>query len=183
MINYKHNLEKITIGGGCFWCIEAIFSETKGVHSAISGYSGGDIKNPSYNKVITGQTNYVEVVQLSFDPKVISCEEVLTIFWQVHDPTTINRQGSDIGTQYRSVVFYHNDKQKEIAEEVKKLAQKHYKNPIVTEITAIKNFYEAENYHKNYYNENPNNPYCILVINPKLYKFRQNFKLNRSTQH
>ncbi len=186
MDNYKHNsddIDKITIGGGCFWCIEVIFNEVKGIYSVIPGYSGGEIENPTYDKVITGKTNYAEVVQLSFNSKVISCEDILTIFWQIHDPTTLNKQGNDIGTQYRSVIFCHNDKQKEIVENIKKTVQKYYSNPIVTEITNLKNFYEAEDYHKNYYNQNLDNPYCMFVIKPKLNKFRKTFKLNHPPQN
>jgi len=171
------NLETATFGAGCFWCVEAIFQDLKGVHSVVSGYAGGHVENPSYKQVCTGETGHAEVAQIKFDPKIISYEELLYIFWTTHDPTTVNRQGADIGTQYRSVIFYHSDEQRKIAEKTKKETEAAgiYSDPIVTEIEPLTNFYEAEDYHQNYFNENPEAPYCQLVINPKVLKFREKF--------
>jgi peptide-methionine (S)-S-oxide reductase len=171
--------EIATFGTGCFWCTEAIFDELKGVKSAVSGYSGGHTENPSYKDVITGETGHTECVQIEFDPSIISYDELLEVFWQVHDPTTLNRQGADVGTQYRSAIYYHNAEQKQKAEHYKTELDKSgaYNNPIVTEITEFSKFYEAENYHQEYYALNKNsNPYCSIVIRPKLEKFRKVFK-------
>lgn len=165
--------EVVTLGGGCFWCIEAAYSQLDGVISATSGYMGGATKNPSYEDVCTGASGHAEVVQVVFDPKKISGEKVLAWFWDLHDPTTLNRQGNDVGTQYRSVIFYHNDAQKKLAEASKAAAQANFKTPIVTEITKATEFYPAESYHQNYYKENKSkNPYCRFVIEPKLKKLK-----------
>jgi peptide-methionine (S)-S-oxide reductase len=166
-----------TFGAGCFWCVEACFSEMNGVHQVLSGYMGGQTKNPTYAEVCTGTTGHAEVAQIHFDPSVISYEELLEVFWFVHDPTTLNRQGNDIGTQYRSVVFFHSDEQREMAEFYKsKLAESGaYSRPIVTEISAASEFYVAEQYHQGYFNDNPNQPYCAAVVRPKVDKFRKAF--------
>ncbi len=176
--NSNTELDTATFGTGCFWCSEAIFQEVKGVKKVESGFSGGAIKNPSYREVCTGRTGHAEVVQVYFDPDTVSFEELLEIFWKTHDPTTLNRQGNDVGTQYRSVIFYHNEKQKKLAEEYKKKLDEAgiWKNPIVTEISPFKAFYKAEDYHQDYYNQNTNQPYCRLVITPKLEKFEKIFK-------
>lgn len=174
----ENKIDTITLGAGCFWCVEAIFAETKGVVSVKSGYSGGQIKNPSYKEVCTGRTGHAEVVQVAYDTSVISLQEILEIFWQTHDPTTLNRQGADVGTQYRSAIFYHNEEQKNIAEELKKRLDTSgaWDNPIVTEISSFETFYEAEDYHQDYYAENGEQPYCRAVIRPKLEKYRKAFK-------
>jgi peptide-methionine (S)-S-oxide reductase len=170
--------EYATIGGGCFWCIEAIFSEVKGVQSVTSGYSGGTIRNPSYREVTSGRTGHAEVVQLAFDPEIISYRDILEIFFHLHDPTTLNRQGADVGTQYRSVIFFHNDEQERVARKVFEEIDRSdlWENPLVTEITPLQEFYIAEDYHQNYYSNNPNQPYCTFVISPKLSKLRKLFK-------
>lgn len=170
-------VEIATFGAGCFWCTEAVFLNVKGVEKVESGYSGGKIKNPSYREICTGTTGHAEVTQITFNPKFISFEELLEVFWNTHDPTTLNRQGADEGTQYRSVVFYHNEAQKKTAEDYKKQleASKIYKNPIVTEISPLANFYKAEDYHQNYYALNPNQGYCQYVIRPKVDKFKKQF--------
>lgn len=170
--------EMATLGGGCFWCIEAIYLEMKGVISVSSGYSGGKIKNPTYREVTSGMTGHAEVVQITFDPEVISYRDILTIFFHVHDPTTLNRQGADVGTQYRSVIFYHDENQKAIAEEVMQEIQnsKVWKDPLVTELTPLTAFYVAEDYHQEYFSNNPNAPYCTFVVSPKVEKFRKNFQ-------
>jgi peptide-methionine (S)-S-oxide reductase len=172
-----NGLETATLGAGCFWCIEAIFQQVKGVESVVSGYTGGHVKNPTYKEVTSGRTGHAEVAQLKYDPKVISFEEILEIFWQTHDPTTLNRQGNDVGTQYRSAVFYHNEDQKKLAEFYKNELNKSgaFNAPIVTEISAIQEFYVAEDYHQNYYNLNSNQGYCTYVIKPKLEKFKKAF--------
>ena len=166
-------LEIATFGNGCFWCTEAIFQQLDGVESVLPGYTGGDSKNPSYKEICTGTTGHAEVIQIAFDPKIISYRELLDVFFYTHDPTTLNRQGNDVDTQYRSAIFYLNSAQKE--EAVKMIEQltveKVYDNPIVTEVTALDVFYEAEDYHVNYYNNNKNQGYCRAVINPKLDKF------------
>jgi peptide-methionine (S)-S-oxide reductase len=169
--------EIATLASGCFWCTEAIFKRLKGVESVLSGYGGGTVKNPSYDQVCTGKTGHAESVQIEFDPKVIPFKKILEIFWHTHNPTTLNRQGNDVGTQYRSAVFYHDKTQKEIAERVKKEIEKNgvYKDPIVTEITPFKNFYVAEDYHKNYYEEHRAAPYCDFVIDPKIRKLLQQY--------
>lgn len=166
-----------TFGGGCFWCTEAVFQQVKGVLKVESGYSGGTVKNPAYKEVCSGTTGHAEVVQIVFNPEEISFEELLEIFYLTHDPTTLNRQGNDVGTQYRSVIFYRNDNQRKLAEKVKQEVQKsgHYTNPVITEISPFTAFYRAEDYHQNYYNDNKNQPYCSFVISPKLEKFRKTF--------
>lgn len=177
--NIKMQTEKITFGSGCFWCTEAIFKEVKGVLSAKSGYMGGKVKNPTYKEVTSGLTGHAEVVQVTYNPEIISVEELLEIFWKTHDPTTLNRQGNDVGTQYRSAVFYHNEKQKNLAESYKsKLNEaKIWDKPIVTEITEASVFYIAEDYHQDYYELNADkNPYCSYVITPKVEKFRKVFE-------
>jgi peptide-methionine (S)-S-oxide reductase len=175
---YTNNkMEVATLGGGCFWCIEAVFLELNGVNSVVSGYAGGSVENPTYKAVCSGNTGHAEVCQITFDPSIISFEEILEVFFTVHDPTTLNRQGNDIGTQYRSVIFYHSEEQKKIAEKVIKAFtdKKIYPNPIVTEISEFKKFYAAEDYHQNYYNNNSDQPYCAYVVGPKVAKFRQKF--------
>ena len=170
-------LETATFGSGCFWCTEAVFQDLKGVHKVESGYSGGHVRNPSYREVCNGTTGHAEVIQITFDPEVISFEDLLYVFWRTHDPTTLNRQGADVGTQYRSAVFYHNEMQKAAAEKSKKETDESglWANPIVTEITPFTNFYKAEDYHQNYYLSNPYQPYCQMVIDPKISKFRKAF--------
>lgn len=178
MSDEKNNLTKATFGSGCFWCTEAIFENVNGVTDVVSGYSGGKVFNPTYEQVCSGTTGHAEVVQLTYDSVVVSYDELLEIFWKTHDPTTLNRQGADVGTQYRSVIFYHNDEQKEKAKYYKDKLNKEgiWNNPIVTEISQIENFFEAEKYHQNYYENNPNQGYCSFVITPKLEKFKKIFK-------
>ncbi len=170
--------EIATLGAGCFWCVEAVFQELKGVTQVISGYSGGAGPQPTYKQICTGTTGYAEVIQIAFNPAVISFTDLLYVFWRTHDPTTLNRQGADVGTQYRSAIFYHDGAQKEIAERSKAEtdAANLYPNPIVTEISAYQSFYEAEAYHQDYYRQNAYQPYCRMVIDPKLRKFRAGFK-------
>ncbi len=172
------NTEKITFGNGCFWCTEAIFQQVKGVVKSTSGYSGGHVENPTYEQVCEKNTGHAEVIQIEFNPAEVTVDELLEVFWQTHDPTTLNRQGNDVGPQYRSVVFYHTDQQKERAEFYKKKldASGAYDNPIVTTIEPFTNFYVAENYHQDYYNRNGNQPYCYFVIRPKMEKFEKAFK-------
>jgi peptide-methionine (S)-S-oxide reductase len=174
----QQGLEIATFGSGCFWCTEAIFLNVDGVEKVESGYTGGKVKNPTYKEVCSGLTGHAEVIQLAYDPKKVTYEELLEIFWQTHDPTTLNRQGADVGTQYRSVIYYHNDEQKKLAELYKaKLDQaKAFNDPIVTEISPASVFYKAEDYHQNYYNLNSSAPYCSYVIQPKLEKFKKVFK-------
>ncbi|MHA1198241.1 MAG: peptide-methionine (S)-S-oxide reductase MsrA [Candidatus Heimdallarchaeaceae archaeon] len=169
------NLEIVTLGGGCFWCIEAVFSELQGVQTAVSGYSGGEKDNPTYEQICSGRTGHAEVIQVTFDPKVISFKTILEIFFNTHDPTTLNKQGNDIGTQYRSVIFYHSDKQKEIAQEIISEFEKSGKwsSPIITELSPFKKFFEAEQYHQNYFKLNTSQPYCKVVIEPKVTKFKK----------
>ena len=180
--NAPEGMELATLGSGCFWCIEAIYQDLKGVEGVKSGYSGGHIDQPSYRQVTSGTSGHAEVIQFTFDPKIISFEEILEIFWSTHDPTTLNRQGADVGPQYRSAVFYHNDKQKEVAEFYKEKLDLSgaFDKKIVTEITPFTNFYVAEDYHQNYFNDNGMQPYCQIVIRPKVEKFRKVFadKLN-----
>lgn len=170
--------EEATFGSGCFWCGEAVFQQLKGVKSVVSGYSGGLTKYPTYEQVSTGETGHAEVIHVTFDPNVITFKELLEVFWKTHDPTTLNRQGPDYGTQYRSAIFYHNETQKELAEEYKKKleAAKAFKRPIVTEITAFKVFYPAEDYHQNYYRNHPDQPYCTAIIQAKVNKVKSVFK-------
>jgi len=167
--------EIATLGGGCFWCVEAVFQRIEGVLSVKPGYAGGDIKNPTYKQICTGNTGHAEVAKIEFDPEKITYSQILNIFWQSHDPTTLNRQGNDVGTQYRSVIFFHDEIQREIAEKSKIDADKsgYWDNKIVTEITLLNNYYDAEDYHDNYYNNNPNQPYCLFVIKPKLDKLEK----------
>ena len=174
----KPEFQIATLGGGCFWCIEAVFVELKGVEKVESGYAGGTIKNPTYREVCSGLTGHAEVTQITFDPRVILFKEILQVFFTVHDPTTLNRQGADTGTQYRSVIFYHDDEQKRIAMHViaEINAAKIWDNPIVTEVTPFAAFYKAEGYHQNYYANNPGQPYCQVVIAPKVVKFRKQFR-------
>jgi peptide-methionine (S)-S-oxide reductase len=169
--------DTITLGAGCFWCVEAVLQQVNGVVSVKSGYSGGSIKNPTYKEICSGLTGHAEVCQVVYQPDVISLPELLKIFWYTHDPTQLNRQGNDIGTQYRSAIFYHNDSQKQIAETLKAELDKSgaWDKPIVTEISAFTIFYTAEDYHQNYYNENSDQPYCSYVIKPKLEKFDKVF--------
>jgi peptide-methionine (S)-S-oxide reductase len=170
--------ETAVLGAGCFWCVEAVFQSLKGVEKVEAGYSGGTSKNPTYEEVCTGTTGHAEVARITFDPEVISFEQILEVFWHTHDPTTLNRQGADIGTQYRSAIFYVNDDQKRIAEESKKKTEASglWDAPIVTEITPLTEFYVAEDYHQNYYTNNPNKPYCSAVIAPKLKKFYKEYQ-------
>jgi len=164
-------LEKVTLAAGCFWCIEAVLQRIKGVEKVVSGYIGGTMTNPTYRQICTGETGHAEAVEVLFDPKVISFEKLLEVFWQLHDPTTLNRQGHDSGTQYRSAIFYHSDEQKRSAEESRKRNQAQFSEPIVTEITKASEFYEAEADHQEYYDRNKDkNPYCRAVIRPKLKK-------------
>jgi len=164
-------LQRVTFGGGCFWCLEAVFQRLIGVKSVASGYAGGTVPNPTYEAVCTGETGHAEVVQIEFDPKQIGFEKLLEVFWAAHDPTTLNRQGADHGTQYRSAIYYENEAQKAAIEKSKQQAQAEFKDPIVTEVAPLKAFYKAEGYHQNYYNQNANaNPYCSVVIRPKLQK-------------
>ncbi len=173
-----NKLDTATLGAGCFWCTEAIFQNLKGVHSVVSGYAGGHTKNPTYQQVCSDTTGHAEVSQITYDPSIISYAELLEVFWKVHNPTTLNRQGNDIGTQYRSVIFYHNDAQRKLAEQYKKQLDSAgaFDGPIVTQIVPYTNFYPAEDYHQNYYNEHGDAPYCQLVIRPKLEKFKAVFK-------
>jgi peptide-methionine (S)-S-oxide reductase len=169
--------ELATLGGGCFWCLEAVFQDLVGVERVVSGYAGGHVANPSYAEVCRGITGHAEVVQLTYDPEIITFSELLEIFWHVHDPTTLNRQGADVGTQYRSIILYHDEQQRQIAERSRREAEAAgvWPEPIVTEIVALDTFYPAEAYHQNYYLENPNQPYCRVVIDPKVRKFRQSY--------
>ena len=172
------NLETATFGGGCFWCTEAIYERVEGVKSVVSGYSGGTVKNPTYEQVCTGTTGHAEVIQITYDPKVVTYDELLKIFFKTHDPTSLNKQGADIGTQYRSVIFYHNDEQKKKAEYYKTELDKSgaWDKPIVTQIVPFTNFYPAEDYHQDYFANNPNQGYCAYVIGPKVEKFEKVFK-------
>lgn len=162
--------EKATLGGGCFWCVEAVYEGRPGVKSVVSGYAGGDVKDPTYKQVTSGQTGHAEVVQIEYDPEVVSYEEILDLFWKAHDPTTLNRQGADVGTQYRSIILYHDAAQKAAAEASREKAQETIDRPIVTEIAEMTEFYPAEGYHQDFAEQNPNHPYVKLVIEPKLRK-------------
>jgi len=174
----KNNKEIATLGSGCFWCTEAIFEELEGVEKVESGYMGGQTLNPTYKDICTGETGHAEVCQITFNPEIISFKDLLEVFWQVHNPTTLNRQGADVGTQYRSVIFYHSEEQKQIAENLITELDKSgaWDDPIITEISAAEKFYIAENYHQNYFNQNKSQPYCSFVIKPKQEKFRKAFK-------
>lgn len=174
----NNDSETATLANGCFWCSEAIFKRLKGVKSVTPGYSGGTIKNPSYDQVCNGTTGHAESIQIVFDPSVIDFDKILNIFWHTHNPTTLNRQGNDVGTQYRSAIFYHNEKQREIAEKSKKDLEKEriYKDSIVTEVIPFRNFYTAENYHKDYYDNNKQAAYCNFVIDPKIRKLLKEYE-------
>ncbi|MGO3181930.1 MAG: peptide-methionine (S)-S-oxide reductase MsrA [Aequorivita sp.] len=168
------NLEQMTVGGGCFWCTDAVFDQVKGVEKIVSGYSGGTVPGiPTYREICSGLTGHAEVIQVSFDPAVVSFEDLVVIFMTSHDPTTLNRQGADRGTQYRSVIFYHDETQKQIAEAVLKAMTPYYENPIVTEISPLEKFYPADGDHQAYYANNPSARYCTAVISPKLARLRQ----------
>jgi peptide-methionine (S)-S-oxide reductase len=169
----SQSLETATLGGGCFWCTEAVFQMLPGVKSVISGYAGGTTENPTYKEVCSGTTGHAEVIQVQFDPNLITFEELLETFWEAHDPTTLNRQGADVGTQYRSIILFTNDTQKAAAEKSKAEAQKRLEKPIVTQIVPLTKFYPAEGYHQDYYRNNPNQPYCSIVIRPKVEKFER----------
>lgn len=171
-------IQTATFGAGCFWCVEAVFQNLEGVIKVESGYSGGTLKNPTYKEVCSGLTGHAEVIRITYDPKKVSYDELLEVFWKTHDPTTLNRQGNDAGTQYRSVVYYHNEAQKQKAEYYRKKLndEKVYPDPVVTEINPATEFYKAEDYHQNYYNQNEGEPYCRYVIQPKLEKFKKVFK-------
>jgi peptide-methionine (S)-S-oxide reductase len=171
----SRDLEVATLGGGCFWCLEVVFDELQGVQDVVSGYAGGTVENPTYEQVSMGNTGHAEVVQVTFDPQVISYREILEVFFDIHDPTTLNRQGADVGPQYRSVILYRHAQQKAIAEEVVRELEGSgtWSNPIVTEIVPLEAFYEAEAYHQEYFEKNPRQPYCRAVISPKVAKFRK----------
>ena len=174
----SNKTEIATLGAGCFWCVEAIFQELSGVQKVVSGYAGGSVENPTYQQVCNGTTGHAEVVQITFDPEVISFADLLTVFWRTHDPTALNRQGADVGTQYRSAIFYHSEAQQAIAEESRQATEALglWPHPIVTEIAEFRSFYRAEDYHQNYYRSNPNQGYCRVVIDPKIRKFRKEFQ-------
>lgn len=174
----KEKIEMATLGAGCFWCVEAVFQQLEGVIKVESGYTGGKYPNPTYREVCGGRSGHAEVAQITYDSSIITFTELLEVFWQTHDPTTLNRQGADKGTQYRSAVFYHDQQQKEIAEEYKKRLDesKAFNDPIVTEVSPLKEFYKAEDYHQNYFNENGSQPYCSFVVKPKVDKVKKVFK-------
>ncbi len=179
MQNSPSPTETATLGGGCFWCTEALFQMLPGVKSVASGYAGGTTENPTYKQVCTGETGHAEVIQIEFDPKVVSYDKILQTFWEAHDPTTLNRQGADAGTQYRSIILYNGEAQKLAAEKSKADAQKHFDKPIVTEIAPLKHFYKAEDYHQDFYRSNPNQPYCRFVIEPKVEKFEKKLQAQK----
>lgn len=170
-----NNKQIATFGGGCFWCVEAVIQRLKGVEKVVSGYAGGQTKNPDYRSICTGRTGHAEVIQVSFDADIISFEELLTVFFTSHDPTTLNRQGADRGTQYRSIILYHNEEQKAQAEKLIVQLQEVFPSPIVTQVVPLEIFYPAEQYHQDYYNNNPNAGYCRVVIDPKISKLRKTF--------
>ncbi len=178
LVNPASKAGVITLGGGCFWCVEAVYQRIDGITKVTSGYMGGAVPNPTYKQICTGRTGHAEVVKVEFDPAKITLEKVLAVFWKVHDPTTLNRQGADIGTQYRSAIFFHTEADKAAAEKSRQAAGRsgEYRNPIVTEITKASTFYQAEEYHQNYFNLNANAPYCRAVIWPKLLKLGLKFK-------
>lgn len=171
------NIQKATFGSGCFWCTEAIFQTIRGIQKVVSGYTGGHVENPTYMQICNGDTGHAEVIQLEYDADTVSFDELLLIFFKTHDPTTLNRQGNDVGTQYRSAIFYHTDEQKQHAEDmIKKLTDENvFDKPIVTQVVPAATFYEAENYHQNYFVDNPLKPYCAFVIQPKFNKFAREF--------
>ncbi|MEZ4685451.1 MAG: peptide-methionine (S)-S-oxide reductase MsrA [Bacteroidia bacterium] len=177
-VDSPDSLATATFGAGCFWCVEAVYQRLDGVVSIESGYSGGEVKNPTYNEVCTGKTGHAEVVRITYDPEKVSYADLLEVFWRTHDPTTLNRQGNDVGPQYRSVIFYHDENQKAIAEASMAAAgEAHiYDDPIVTEISPLINYFPAEDYHQNYFNQNKSQPYCFYVIGPKVEKFQKLFK-------
>ena len=179
MNDSTNQLEVATLGGGCFWCTDAVFQMLPGVKSVTAGYAGGTKANPTYQEVCTGRTGHAEVIQIKYDPKAISYGKLLETFWDAHDPTTLNRQGPDSGTQYRSIILYSNQAQKVVAEKSKAEAQKHFSQPIVTEIVPLKQFYPAEDYHQDYYREHPDRPYCRAVIRPKVEKFEKKLQTAR----
>jgi peptide-methionine (S)-S-oxide reductase len=183
MSEIEGKLEKATLGGGCFWCLEPIYQDIVGVNDVEVGYAGGDVPNPSYRAVCTGTTGHAEVAQITFDPEKISFREILEVFFSIHDPTTQNRQGADVGTQYRSAIFYHDETQKQVAEDVIESidAESIWGRPIVTEVSPLKEYYPAEDYHQEYYKNNPGQPYCQMVIRPKIKKFEKTFKEKRKT--
>ncbi|MBP9566260.1 MAG: peptide-methionine (S)-S-oxide reductase MsrA [Sulfurospirillum sp.] len=170
----KH--EVATLGGGCFWCLEAVFEETRGVIDVISGYAGGKLPNPTYEAVSSGTTEHAEVVQITYDASIISYEEILKIFWLIHDPTSLNAQGNDVGTQYRSIIFYHDETQKVKAKNSLKMFSSKFTKPIVTEIKPLEVFYKAEAYHQDYFKNNPNQGYCLFVVSPKVEHFKRELK-------
>jgi peptide-methionine (S)-S-oxide reductase len=176
MNDSTNHLEVATLGGGCFWCTEAVFQMLPGVKSVTSGYAGGTKENPTYKEVCTGTTGHAEVIQIKYDPSAVSYEKVLATFWEAHDPTTLDRQGPDAGTQYRSIILYSSEAQRVAAEKSKAEAQKHFRQGIVTQIVPLKQFYPAEDYHQDYYRANPNQPYCRAVIQPKVEKFEKKLK-------
>lgn len=177
-------IDTATFGAGCFWCVEAVFQNLKGVQSVVSGYAGGSVKNPTYEDVCSGSTGHAEVCQITYDPKRVTFTELLEVFWKTHDPTTLNRQGNDAGTQYRSAIFYHGEEQRKLAEHYKKEldSSKAFDGHIVTEIVPFTNFYKAEDYHQNYFNEHGAQPYCLFVIRPKVEKFKKVFKAKLKTK-
>jgi peptide-methionine (S)-S-oxide reductase len=177
-LNMTSNFKTATLGAGCFWCVEAVFQQLNGVHQVVSGYAGGSVDHPGYEQVCAGNTGHAEVVQIAFNPAVIAFENLLYVFWRTHDPTTLNRQGADVGSQYRSVIFYHDEEQKEIAGKslIETAASGLWPDPIVTEISPFINFYPAEEYHHNYFLRNPAQGYCRMVIDPKIKKFKKEFK-------
>ncbi len=173
----QHSREIATLAGGCFWCLEAVYKDLRGVESVVSGYSGGSVTNPTYQQVCSGDTGHAEVVQVTFDPQVVTFREILEVFFTIHDPTTLNRQGADTGTQYRSAIFYHSPEQREVAEQViaELTAEQLWPDPIVTEVKPLTEFYAAEDYHQDYFENNPYQPYCMAVVAPKVSKFRKKF--------
>lgn len=182
---HNTNIELATFGGGCFWCIEAVFKRLKGVVSVQSGYSGGSVDNPDYKQVSSGNTGHAEVIQIKFDPQIISFPKILEVFWAAHDPTTLNRQGNDVGTQYRSIIFYHDAEQKQEAQKSINELQNtgKFADKIVTEVLPYKNFYLAEEYHQNFYDSNPNYPYCRLIIEPKIQKLLKSYSGNLKEEY
>ena len=170
-------LQQATLGGGCFWCLEAVYVELRGVNKVVSGYTGGSVRNPSYRQVCSGNTGHAEVVQITFDPNVVSYRQLLEIFFTIHDPTTLNRQGADVGTQYRSAIFYHDEEQRQVATEViaDTTAARLWSNPLVTQVAPLDVFYPAEDYHQDYFANNPMQPYCQVVVAPKVAKFRKQY--------
>lgn len=174
-VSAKEGHQVATLAGGCFWCMEAVYERLEGVYSVVSGYTGGSVENPTYDEVCSGATGHAEAVQITYDPGTISYRELLEVFWRTHDPTTPNRQGYDVGTQYRSAIYYHDEEQKRVAEETRQEAQALYEAPIVTEIVPFERFYRAEDHHQDYYTNNPFQPYCVMVIRPKLKKLEKDF--------